>query len=97
MADESPQSAGTPAPFRILSLDGGGAKGFYSFGVLREIQALVGKRLREVFDLLFGTSTSAIIASLHSLGRSVEEIHALYAEHVAEIMSRKSPADKRRR
>jgi uncharacterized protein len=94
MANESPQSAGAPAPFRILSLDGGGAKGFYSLGVLREIEALAGKRLHEVFDLIFGTSTGAIIASLLALGRSVEEIHALYAEHVVKIMSRKSPADK---
>jgi hypothetical protein len=51
MADESPQSAGAPAPIRILSLDGGGAQGFYSFGVLREIQVRVGKRLREVCGL----------------------------------------------
>jgi uncharacterized protein len=26
-------------PCRILSLDGGGAKGFYTLGVLREIEA----------------------------------------------------------
>jgi predicted acylesterase/phospholipase RssA len=26
---------------RILSLDGGGAKGFYTLGVLREIEAMV--------------------------------------------------------
>jgi len=94
MANKSPQSAGAPAPFRILSLDGGGAKGFYSLGVLREIEALAGKRLHEVFDLIFGTSTGAIVASLLALGRSVEDIHALYAEHVVKIMSRKSPADK---
>lgn len=28
--------------FRILSLDGGGAKGFYTLGVLKEIEALLG-------------------------------------------------------
>ena len=94
MADNSPLSAGAPAPFRILSLDGGGAKGFYSLGVLREIEALAGKRLCEVFDLIFGTSTGAIIAALLALGRSVEEIYTLYAEHVVKIMSRQSPADK---
>ncbi|KON63241.1 patatin-like phospholipase [Komagataeibacter europaeus] len=94
MTDESPQSADAPTPFRILSLDGGGAKGFYSLGVLREIEALAGKRLHEVFDLIFGTSTGAIIASLLALGRSVEEIHALYVEHVVKIMSRQSSADK---
>jgi patatin-like phospholipase/acyl hydrolase len=83
-----------PASFRILSLDGGGAKGFYSLGVLREIEGLIGKPLHEGFDLVFGTSTGAIIASLIGLGRSVNEIHDLYKEHVPRIMQRKSPFQK---
>lgn len=29
--------------FRVLSLDGGGAKGFYTLGILREIEALIGR------------------------------------------------------
>lgn len=86
----------TQAPFRILSLDGGGAKGFYTLGVLREVEAAAGKPLCEVFDLVFGTSTGSIIASLIALGRSVEEIHALYREHVPAIMKPKSPAAKTR-
>ncbi len=81
-------------PFRILSLDGGGAKGFYSLGVLREIEGLAGKRLSETFDLIFGTSTGAIIASLLALGRSVDEIHDLYAEHVVRVMQCKSAPEK---
>ena len=51
-------------PCRVLSLDGGGAKGFYTLGVLKEIEALVGMRLCEKFDLIYGTSTGAIIAAL---------------------------------
>lgn len=43
-------------PYRILSLNGGAAKGFYSLGVLREIEGLIGKSLAEGFDLIFGTS-----------------------------------------
>ena len=49
--------------FRILSLDGGGAKGFYTLGVLKEVEALVGVPLCEKFDLVYGTSTGAIIAA----------------------------------
>ena len=45
---------------RILSLDGGGAKGFYTLGVFREIEGLIGGRLYERFDLVFGTSTGSI-------------------------------------
>ena len=41
---------------RILSLDGGGAKGFYSLGVLNQLEALLGwKPLSGQFDLIFGT------------------------------------------
>lgn len=90
---ESPPAAPAKA-FRILSLDGGGAKGFYSLGVLREIEGLIGKRLSEGFDLIFGTSTGAIIAALLAQGRAVDEIHGLYKEHVPRIMQRKNPHEK---
>lgn len=81
-------------PCRILSLDGGGAKGFYTLGVLKEIEALVGGPLQEHFDLIFGTSTGAIIAALLALGDSVDSIHSLYKEHVPVIMSRRSRSGK---
>jgi predicted acylesterase/phospholipase RssA len=60
--------------YRILSLDGGGAKGFYTLGVLREVEGLVGARLHEKFDLIFGTSTGAIIAAMLALGHSIEPV-----------------------
>jgi patatin-like phospholipase/acyl hydrolase len=73
---------------RILSLDGGGAKGFYTLGVLNQLEALLGGRpLCEQFDLIFGTSTGAIIASLLALGKSVAEVHSLYKVHVPRLMS----------
>ncbi|MEJ0040999.1 MAG: patatin-like phospholipase family protein [Rhizomicrobium sp.] len=72
----------------------GGAKGFYSLGVLREIEGLVGCRLWEKFDLIFGTSTGAIIAALLALGHTADEVHDLYKEHVVAIMERKSASAK---
>lgn len=71
---------------RILSLDGGGAKGFYTLGVLKEIEGMLKCPLYKRFDLVFGTSTGAIIASLIALGYEVEQIHQLYKEHVPNIM-----------
>jgi predicted acylesterase/phospholipase RssA len=71
---------------RILSLDGGGAKGFYTLGVLKEIEGLLKCPLYQRFDLIFGTSTGAIIASLIALGYSVDEVHELYKSHVPVVM-----------
>lgn len=72
---------------RILALDGGGAKGFYTLGVLKEIEAMLGCPLYKRFDLVFGTSTGAIIASLIALGYEVDQIHALYKAHVPKVMA----------
>jgi patatin-like phospholipase/acyl hydrolase len=83
-----------PKVCRILSLDGGGAKGFYTLGVLREIEGMLGCRLHERFDLIFGTSTGAIIASLLALGKSVNEISALYEENVPLVMQKKNRHEK---
>jgi predicted acylesterase/phospholipase RssA len=79
-------TAQAPEVCRILSLDGGGAKGFYTLGVLKELEALVGQPLCERFRLIFGTSTGAIIAALLALGYSVDAVHALYKAHVPTIM-----------
>jgi uncharacterized protein len=81
-------------PCRILTLDGGGAKGFYTLGVLNDIEAMIGRSLVERFDIIFGTSTGAIIAALIALGKRVDEIRALYREHVPRIMKAKSAAAK---
>jgi patatin-like phospholipase/acyl hydrolase len=72
--------------FRILSLDGGGAKGFYTLGVLKEVEAAHGP-LHESFNLIFGTSTGSIIGSLLAIGKTVDEIHRLYRRHVPTVMS----------
>ncbi|MBZ9701782.1 MULTISPECIES: patatin-like phospholipase family protein [unclassified Mesorhizobium] len=56
--------------FRILSLDGGGAKAFYTLGVLAEVKAAAGKRLHKVFALIYGTSTGSIIGTLLATGKA---------------------------
>jgi len=73
-------------PFFVLSLDGGGAKGVYSLGVLKEIEQLVGKPLYQVFSLIYGTSTGALIASLLALGESVDSIIEKYFEIIPDVM-----------
>jgi len=73
-----PTERGDAKTFRILSLDGGGAKGFYTLGVPKEIEGVLGCPLCDRFNLIFGTSTGAIIATLVALGYSVDDIHDLY-------------------
>jgi uncharacterized protein len=76
------------APKKILSLDGGGIRGALSLGYLKKIEDILKEkhpgqknfRLSDYFDLIGGTSTGAIIASLLSLGKSVDEIIKLYME-----------------
>ncbi|MBF3420254.1 patatin [Burkholderia pseudomallei] len=79
---------------RILALDGGGAKGFYTLGVLKQIELMLGRPLHEYFDYVYGTSTGAIIATLVALGYSVDQIHDLYTKHVPTIMKRCLPVHK---
>jgi patatin-like phospholipase/acyl hydrolase len=80
--------------YRILTLDGGGAKGFYTLGVLKEIEGLLDCRLYKRFDLIFGTSTGSIIAALLALGYSVDDIHELYERHVPTVMRIKKASGK---
>lgn len=99
MVDQAVTAPTYPAPsnetpFRILSLDGGGAKGFYTLGVLREVEAAAGRPLSELFDLIYGTSTGAIIAALLALGRTVDDVDTLYHKHVVAIMGRKTRGGK---
>ena len=75
-------------PCRVLSLDGGGAKGFYTLGVLKEVEAMSEEPLHKVFDLIFGTSTGSIIAALIALGRPIREIEELYFSTIPTIDSK---------
>jgi len=72
---------GKPGLFRVLSLDGGGAKGFYTLGALKEIEGMIGRPLCQRFDLIFGTSTGAIIAALICLVISSSHSSASMCEY----------------
>lgn len=72
--------------FRVLSLDGGGSKGFYTLGILKEIEGMLNCPLYKRFDLVYGTSTGAILAALIVLGHEVDEVHDFYKTHVPTIM-----------
>src|ERR1700679_2386950 len=92
--NSEPQAPAPSGVCRILSLDGGGAKGFYTLGVLKELEAMLGPPLCGHFNLIFGTSTGAIIAALLALGWEVDAIHTLYKEHLPTVMRCRSAKDR---
>ena len=47
---------------KVLSIDGGGIRGLIPALVLAEIERRTGRRIAEMFDLIAGTSTGAILA-----------------------------------
>ena len=49
--------------YKILSLNGGGIRGYITTQVLCELEKLSGKRIHQMFDLVVGTSAGAIIAA----------------------------------
>ena len=79
--------------FRILSLDGGGSKGMYSLGVLGQLETHLEKGpLCNSFDLIYGTSTGAIIAALIGLGFEIKTICELYLKLIPDVMSPEEPS-----
>jgi len=84
----------TDKHLNILVLDGGGSKGVYTLGVLKELELKLGKPLYESFGLIYGTSTGSIIAALIGLGYKIDEIESLYLELIPKIMKCRSKAGK---
>ena len=77
---------------RILSLDGGGLRVFFSLEVLEKIEAMVRQRLgrpdavlADHFDLIAGTSTGAVLGGFLAWGLSIAEIKILYREMAVKV------------
>jgi patatin-like phospholipase/acyl hydrolase len=64
----------------ILSIDGGGIRGLIPVSCLVELESREGKPCREIFDMVAGTSTGAVIAAGLALGVSARGLLALYRE-----------------
>ena len=62
---------------RVLSIDGGGAKGMIPLRILNKIEKDIGCKICEKFDVVAGTSAGGLIALCISLGLTCEEITEL--------------------
>lgn len=79
---------------RILALDGGGTRALVTLEVLKKIEETTGlgkpwiifsyfqgKRIIDMFDLIIGTSTGAVLASLVGIrGYTLDKCETLYKE-----------------
>lgn len=77
---DSDSIAVEPLPFRILSIDGGGYLGLATAVFIQQMERHFSIKFSEVFDLFCGTSTGAIISASLAIGKSGDEIVALYKE-----------------
>lgn len=75
--------------FRILSIDGGGARGIYPAIILKKIQDEMGINFAEHFDIIVGTSTGAIIAAGLACDIELEKIIDLYRNESKNIFKNK--------
>lgn len=95
---ESPPSidpSTSTRPLRVLALDGGGIRGFYTAQLLAGLLASFEKQrgaqldLGKGFDLIVGTSTGGILAAGLASGKSPAQIAKLYRESGPDIFPRR--------
>ena len=83
---------------KVLSIDGGGIRGIIPCAVLAELERLTGKPVSDMFDLMAGTSTGAILASMLNVSDpktpavpkySASDIGKMYADNGPKIFMRR--------
>ena len=89
--------------YKILSLDGGGYRGYLAAMMLCELQVAIDDQCKskglpprsvlQCFDLLIGTSTGSLIAAALAVGMSCQQVARLFLEAGAKIFPRQSLAD----
>jgi hypothetical protein len=73
----------------LLCLDGGGIRGIMTIQLLKELELQAGAPCHQIFDMVAGTSTGAIIAGLVASGRTALEIEQLYGTFVTKVFTRR--------
>lgn len=75
--------------FRILSVDGGGVRGIYPAHILALMERRLGVVPADLFDIIVGTSTGAIVAAAAALKIPFERVVGLYETRAEEIFVRR--------
>jgi len=76
---------------KTLSLNGGGSKGYMSAYILMKLEEAFDNKYKtyELFDMIGGVSTGAIIGAMLAKGYSAKETVHMYREFIPQIFSNK--------
>jgi uncharacterized protein len=70
-------------PYRILTIDGGGARGIIPVVWLERLEQHLGGPVHAHFDMYAGTSIGAILACAIAMGMTAPEVHRLWVKSAA--------------
>jgi patatin-like phospholipase/acyl hydrolase len=62
----------------MLSIDGGGAKGYMTLHCLAKLEEMAGQPAYEIFDCYAGTSTGSLIAAGLAVGLNAQQLIGIY-------------------
>lgn len=100
MSTASEQQASQEPVLRVLSLDGGGIRGYLTARILVEIEKYLDgktnsqKPLGQRFDLVVGTSTGGLIALGLAVGKTAKEVLEFYETYGPKIFGGKENKEK---
>lgn len=75
--------------YNILCIDGGGIRGLIALIQIVKLEQRLGGNLLNHFNLISGTSTGGIIASLLAKGMTASELITIYTNHGSRIFDKK--------
>lgn len=73
---------------QILSIDGGGIRGYFAAYFLARVESVFRESLRKRFDLICGTSTGSIIAAALAADYPLEKVMKLYEDRGRHIFKK---------
>ncbi len=72
-------------PQYVLAIDGGGVRGLIPAVALAKLERVTGKRCRDIFSFVAGTSTGALITAAIAAGIPAERIAQIYLTRARDI------------
>ena len=75
-------------PFFILSVDGGGMRGYVAAAIIAEIERRTGRKAWQMFNMAAGTSIGGIIASIVASGGSGQDILRFFHDSAPKIFKK---------